>query len=86
MRSICRDGSNNNGLAWPVDIPDNWMQGRTTYGVLSAALCLQRALLDNPYLPAIRSAQINFIGPASGKVQMQSKILCQGKPVCYKEV
>jgi hypothetical protein len=62
------------------------MQGRTTYGGLSAALCLQRALLDNPDLPAIRSTQINFIGPVGGKVQMQSKILRQGKPVYYIEV
>jgi acyl-CoA thioesterase len=86
MGSICSGDSNNNGLAWSVDIPDNWMQGRTTYGGLSAALCLQTALLDNPDLPPIRSAQINFIGPAGGKVQMQSKILRQGKSVCYIEV
>ena len=85
IESISPDGSNENGQTWSVNIPDNWMQGRTTYGGLSAALCLQTALLDNPDLVPIRSAQINFIGPAGGKVTMQSKILRQGKSVCYIE-
>lgn len=86
LESISPDHSIENTKSWSVNIPNNWMQGRTTYGGLSAALCLQTALLDNPDLPPIRSAQINFIGPAGGKVMMQSKILRQGKSVCYMEV
>jgi acyl-CoA thioesterase len=86
MGSISPDDSSENGKRWSVIIPDQWMQGRTSYGGLSAALCLQTALLDNPNVPPIRSAQINFIGPTGGKVQMQTKILRQGKSVCYIEV
>jgi acyl-CoA thioesterase len=45
-----------------VTVPEDWMQGRTTYGGLTAALCLKAALPlagDRP----LRSAQIAFVGP-----------------------
>ena len=32
-------------------IPDDWMQGRTTYGGLTAALCLEAALELVPDMP-----------------------------------
>ncbi len=70
---------------WSVFIPENWMQGRTTYGGLSAALCLQGALRDHPTLPPLRSAQINFIGPAGGAVTIHSRALRQGKSVTFVE-
>ncbi|NND82722.1 MAG: thioesterase family protein [Gammaproteobacteria bacterium] len=70
---------------WGLTIPAGWMQGRTTYGGLSAALCylaIERQFAD---LPPLRSAQINFIGPAGGAVQISSEILRQGRSVSYIE-
>ena len=67
-------------------ISQNWMQGRTTYGGLSAALCLKAAELSNPDLPPLRSALINFIGPAGGKVTMQTEVLRAGKSVSNIQV
>ena len=79
MQSLSAIGDN----SWAVNIPEGWMQGRTTYGGLSAALCLQAVLNDNPALPPLRSAQINFIGPAGGNVTINSKVLRRGKSVAY---
>lgn len=66
-----------------VTIPDSWMQGRTTYGGLSAAICLQAVQNSYPELPPLRSAQINFVGPAGGPVWVTSKVLRQGRSVAY---
>jgi acyl-CoA thioesterase len=60
-------------------IPEDWRQGRTAYGGLTAAMCLQATLKDFPDLPPLRSAQITFIGPASEEVQLQTTLLRQGK-------
>ena len=68
---------------WEVSIPENWMQGRTTYGGLSAALCLQAVLNEMPDLPPLRSAQINFIGPAGGTVSIQTEVMRRGKSVAF---
>ncbi len=64
-------------------IPDSWLQGRTAYGGLSAALCLKAVELDYPELPPLRSAQINFLGPTNGEVNVDTKLLRQGKSVSF---
>ena len=47
-----------------VSAPSAWTQGRTLYGGLSAALCLEAVARDHPDLPQLRSAQIAFVGLA----------------------
>lgn len=64
-------------------VTDNWMQGRTTYGGMSAALCLQAVLNSIDDLPPLRSAQINFIGPVGGDVSITTKIMRRGRSVAY---
>lgn len=71
--------------AWHVDITEDWMQGRTTYGGLSAALCLHAVKLDYPDLPPLRSSQVNFIGPAGGPVSITTEVMRQGKSVAFIE-
>jgi acyl-CoA thioesterase len=66
-----------------VTVTDNWMQGRTTYGGMSAALCYQAVVNDFPELPPLRSAQINFIGPVGGQVSVTTKVMRQGRSVAY---
>mgnify|MGYP003700319829 CR=1 FL=1 len=68
-----------------VSIPEGWMQGRTTYGGLSAALCLEAALSEFPDLPPLRSALVSFIGPAGGAVEARAKLLRRGKSVAFVE-
>ncbi len=67
------------------DIPEGWMQGRTTYGGLSAALCLETALHRFPDLPPLRSAMVSFIGPAGGAVEAGARLLRRGKSVAFVE-
>jgi len=72
-----RDG----GLS--TTLPDNWLQGRTAYGGVSAALALTaaRGLADD--LPALRSAQIAFVGPLSGKVDASATLLRRGRSASF---
>lgn len=62
--------------------PPNWYQGRTIYGGLSAALALQSVLQTAAQnLPPLKSAQILFVGPASGSLRFAAQLLRQGKSV-----
>ncbi len=70
---------------WQAEITPDWAQGRTTFGGLTAALCLEAALKAHPGLPPLRSAQIAFIGPAGGPVTMTSKILRAGRTMTFVE-
>ena len=54
------------GDEYTIDLPADWLQGRTAYGGLSASLCLEAALRAHIDLPPLRSAQFCFIGPATG--------------------
>ena len=88
------DRSHNSGHAansYKATITDEWMQGQTTYGGLSAALCLEGALRtmdaaypaedggggDRPPPPPLRSANIAFIGAAGGDVHIGTSVLRQ---------
>ncbi len=71
--------------ALSMTIPPDWMQGRTTYGGLSAAICLETAQRAFPDAPPLRSALVSFIGPAGGPVEGRAKMLRQGKSVTFVE-
>ncbi len=66
-----------------VNAPDDWRQGRTLYGGISAALCLEAVLREYPDLPPLRSAQLAFIGPALDDAVMQPRLLRQGKSAAF---
>jgi acyl-CoA thioesterase len=63
-------------------IPEDWMQGRTTYGGLTAALCLEAAkqLVDD--MP-VRAAQVAFVGPVGGDVAVTASTLRRGKSSAF---
>lgn len=66
-------------------IPETWMQGRTTYGGLTAALSLQGAMGLVDDIP-IRSAQIAFVGPVGGDIKITPKLLRRGKNTAFVSV
>ncbi|MEO0368430.1 MAG: thioesterase family protein [Pseudomonadota bacterium] len=73
---------------WPkYQITNDWKQGRTAYGGLSAALCLDAAIKSADDLPPLRSAQITFVGPIAGDdnipVEIEISLLRRGKSVTY---
>lgn len=65
-----------------LHIPSEWMQGRTTYGGLSAALCLKAARPMAESKP-LRSAQIAFVGPVGGDVRLKASVLRIGKSASF---
>ena len=67
-------------------IPADWLQGRTAYGGLSAALALQAALDLEPDLPPLRSVQVAFIGPLSGDVTVTATRLRRGRNAAFLQV
>ncbi|GGC46810.1 thioesterase family protein [Chelatococcus reniformis] len=71
------------GSGFAGSVSEDWQQGRTTYGGLSAALCVEAALRANPGLPPLRSAQFSFVGPAGGSVSMVPTVLRQGKSAAF---
>ena len=68
-----------------LSIPPDWTQGRTTYGGLSGAICLEAAKPLSDGKP-LRSAQIAFIGPAGGDVEATATCLRLGKNTAYVSV
>lgn len=64
-------------------IPEDWKQGRTAYGGLSAALALHAAMRAEPDLPPLRSAQIAFIGPLAGGVAVTAAKLRRGRNAAF---
>lgn len=63
-------------------IAEDWLQGRTTYGGLTAALCLEAALELAGDMP-VRAAQVAFIGPVGGDVVISPAILRRGKSSAF---
>ncbi len=68
---------------WRGTIPEPWLQGRTSYGGLSAALALHAAQHSDEDLPPLRSALVAFIGPLSGEVTIRASRLRRGRNAAF---
>ena len=66
-----------------VTVPQDWLQGRTVYGGLAAALCLQACQKTFPGLPPLRAAQFAFIGPAMDRLDFDCSKLREGKSTAF---
>ena len=71
---------------WTVAISDDWLQGRTVYGGLAAALCLEACGRELADLPPLRSAQFAYVGPATGRLRIRPTLLRQGKSAVFVRV
>ena len=77
------NGMTRAGEGWTTAVSEDWLQGRTVYGGLGAALCLQAAQRAFGDLPPLRSAQISFIGPATGTLKLTPVELRRGKSTVF---
>lgn len=68
---------------WRGSIPDDWLQGRTAYGGVSAAIALHCAMQSDVDLPPLRSAQISFVGPLAGPIIVTAHRLRRGKNAAF---
>lgn len=74
------------GDAYSITATDDWLQGRTIYGGLAAAFCVEAAARQFGELPPLRSAQFAFAGPATGTVTLRPTLLRQGKSTVFAGV
>ena len=65
---------------------EEWRQGRTVFGGLSASLAVTAAQQAFSALPPLRSAQFAFIGPVTGPLEMAPRLLRAGKSASFVEV
>ncbi len=68
---------------WRGTVPETWLQGRTSYGGLSAALALHVAQQSEPDLPPLRSALVAFIGPLAGEITIRATKLRRGRNAAF---
>jgi len=63
--------------------PKTWSQGRTLYGGITAALCAAAAARSVPDLAPLRAAQVAYLGPASGRVGFEARVLRRGRSATF---
>ena len=66
-------------------VPESWMQGRTTYGGLTAALAHEAAAGLAEGRP-LRAVQIAFVGPCGGDVIISPSVLRAGRTSLFVSV
>ena len=69
-----------------IDAPEDWAQGRTLYGGMTASLAYESVRRGLSDLPPLRSAQFTFIGPASGRLRFDVSLLRRGRSSALVEV
>jgi len=74
-----RDGS------WVTVVPDDWMQGRSVFGGLQAALAVRALRSLVPADMPLRALQTTFVGPVGGTIRVAAQILRTGKNVVHAE-
>lgn len=68
-----------------LDVPADWLQGRTVFGGLQVALAVQ-AMRDLVPEAPLRSVQATFIAPApGGELRARAKVMRTGKNVTHVE-
>lgn len=75
------NSARDDGDALAFDVPASWMQGRTVYGGITAALSLEAARRLTGETRALRSAMINFVGPSSEHARIEAEPLRRGRNV-----
>ena len=76
----------NDGGLWSATVTEDWLQGRSIFGGLQAALtvCAMRALV--PADLTLRSLQVTFMAPVpAGYVQVRAQVLRTGKSAVHVE-
>ena len=67
-------------------ISAHWMQGRTAFGGITAALALAATRQTLPELPALRSMQVSFLRPITEEVRFDVALIRQGRTSSFVQV
>lgn len=82
---LCSSLAPTNG-GFTTEISDDWRQGRTAYGGVTAGLALASAQRSIAELPPLRSMLVNFTGPVAKNPIFRPVCLRQGKSVSTVQV
>jgi acyl-CoA thioesterase len=67
-----------------LDVGDDWMQGRSVFGGLQAAVALRAMRTLVPELP-LRTLQMTFVAPVAQHVQAAARVLRTGRSATHVE-
>ncbi|WP_339768574.1 thioesterase family protein [uncultured Pseudosulfitobacter sp.] len=67
-------------------IPETWMQGRTAFGGITAALALEAARQTLPDLPRLRAAQLTYLRPITEQVRFDVTLVRAGRTSSFVKV
>jgi len=67
-------------------IPETWMQGRTAFGGITAALALEAARRTLADLPQLRAAQLTYMRPITTDVRFEVTLVRAGRTSSFVRV
>lgn len=67
-------------------ISANWMQGRTAFGGITAALALAAIRRDLPDLPQLRSVQMTYLRPIGADIVVRVELVRAGRTASFVRV
>lgn len=71
---------------WIADVPEDWLQGRSVFGGLQAALALRAMRSLVPRTVPLRTLQTTFLAPVpAGPLRLQAQVLRAGKSATHVE-
>jgi acyl-CoA thioesterase len=74
------------GGGWTATVSEDWLQGRSIFGGLQAALALRAMRFVAPGGVPLRSLQITFLAPVpAGSLHLQARVLRAGKSATHVE-
>ncbi len=72
--------------AWTAEVPEDWGQGRATFGGLLTGFALRAAAARVPEPRPLRSVLVDFVGPAGpGPVRVEATMLRTGRALTQVE-
>ena len=71
------------GASLTAHVAPEWLQGRTAYGGLTAAVAYAAAARLTPHLPPLRSVQIAFVGPLAETIRAEPTLLRRGRNTAF---
>jgi acyl-CoA thioesterase len=81
MQGVVRDGG-----AWRATVTEDWLQGRSAFGGLQAALAVRAMRELVPTNMPLRSLQVTFLSPVpAGEVEVRATCLRQGRSAIHIE-
>jgi len=81
MQTLRRDGD-----LWSAEVPEDWMQGRSVFGGLQAALAVAAMRALAPAGVPLRTLQASFLAPVpGGRVQLRAARMREGKSASFVE-